>query len=216
MNFQLPQSRRLAALLALAFSTWASSPAATAEDATPVPTELVGDHLEMNSTDTETFAITTGNVVLTGTNLRITCDRMEMTASRIGDKTVTVGNLDKIKFILAIGNVHIVQGDREATCQRAEVYPREDKVVLTEDPVFKDHSSGWVGAGDKITMFRGKREVQVEKIRLTGAPISDLSATAKPKPSATSAATPATPAGATPPAPASPLPAVTFPRPAAR
>jgi lipopolysaccharide export system protein LptA len=170
----------------------------------------------MSSTDTETFAITTGNVVLTGTNLRITCDRLEMTASRIGDKTATVGNLEKIKLILAIGNVHIVQGDREATCQRAEVFPREDKVVLTEDPVYKDHSSGLVGAGDRVTMFRGKREVQVDKIRLSGAPIRDLGATAKPKPSDTPAPTPASPAGTTPPAPAAPLPAVTFPRPAAR
>jgi lipopolysaccharide export system protein LptA len=212
MNLSIRKIPRFAPILALIISTWSAAPAVLAEDAPPVPTELWGDHLEMSSTDTETFAITTGNVVLTGTNLRITCDRLEMTASRIGDKTVTVGNLEKIKFILAIGNVHIVQGDREATCQRAEVYPREDKVVLTEDPVFKDHSSGWVGAGDKITMFRGKREVQVEKIRLTGAPVGDLSATAKPKP----AATPAAAGAATPPPSAAPLPTVTFPRPAAR
>jgi|UPI0006968F19 lipopolysaccharide export system protein LptA len=212
MNLSLTQIPRYSALLAGIVSIWAAAPAALAEDATAVPTELFGDHLEMSSSDTETFAITTGNVVLTGTNLRITCDRLEMTASRIGDKTAAVGNLEKIKFILAIGNVHIVQGDREATCQRAEVFPREDKVVLTGDPVFKDHSNGWVGAGEKITLFRSKREVFVEKIRLTGPAVGDLSATAKPRPSAT----PAAAAGTTPPPVAEPLPAVTFPRPAAR
>jgi lipopolysaccharide export system protein LptA len=165
----------------------------------PVPTELRAQHLEMTSSDTETFAIANGDVILTGTNLRITCDRLEITAQRIGDKTATIGNLEKIKYILAIGKVRIVQGDREATCQRAEVYPREEKVILTEEPVIVDRSNGFVAAGEKITLLRGKREVFVDKPRFTGPPVGDLSATAKPKPAA-------------PPVP--PPPAVTFPRPA--
>jgi lipopolysaccharide export system protein LptA len=186
-------------------------PARAAEPAAaPVPTELRSQRLEMSSTDAETFAIATGDVILTGTNLRINCDRLEITALRIGDKDATVGTLEKIKYILAIGNVRIVQGDREATCQRAEVFPREDKVVLTEDPVIIDRSNGFVGAGEKITLFRGKREVFVDKPRFTGPPVGDLSATAAPKPAAAKPAAPATP----PPAANAPASTVTFPRPA--
>jgi len=196
----------LALLLSLALSI--NSTAAEPERApvAPVPTELRAHHLEMTSTDSETFVIANGDVILTGTNLRITCDRLEITALRIGDKTATVGNLEKIKYILAIGKVRIVQGDREATCQRAEVFPRDEKVVLTEDPVIVDSSNGFVAAGEKITLLRGKREVFVDKPRFTGPPVGDLSATAKPKPAAPATA-PATP-------PPAAVPAVTFPRPA--
>ena len=195
MNF----SPRIAfAALSLLIAHWAlviPARAQTAPAPTPVPTELLSDHLEMSSTDTETFVLATGQVILTGTNLRITCDRLEITAVRLGDKSATVGNLEKIKYILAIGSVRIVQGDREATCQRAEVFPREDKVVLSGEPVIIDHSNGFVAAGEKIILFRGKREVLVDKPRFTGPPVGDLSATAKPKPAV------------------SPAPAVTFPRP---
>jgi lipopolysaccharide export system protein LptA len=196
----------LALLLALAIASPAHAAEPDAAPVAPVPTELRAHHLEMTSTDSETFVIANGDVILTGTNLRITCDRLEITALRIGDKTATVGNLEKIKYILAIGKVRIVQGDREATCQRAEVFPRDEKVVLTEDPVIVDRSNGFVAAGEKITLLRGKREVFVDKPRFTGPPVGDLSATAKPKPAAPATA-PATP-------PPAAVPAVTFPRPA--
>jgi hypothetical protein len=76
--------------------------------------------------------------------------------------------------------------------------------------VIIDRSNGFVGAGEKITLFRGKREVFVDKPRFTGPPVDDLSATAAPKPAATKPAVPA----ATPPATNTAAPAVTFPRPA--
>ena len=174
---------------------------ARAQTATAVPTELRSVQLVMTSTDDETTALATGDVILTGTNLRITCDQLTVVASRIGDKTATVGTLEKFKYILATGNVRIVQGDRESTSQRAEVFPREDKVVLSEEPVIIDHSNGFVAAGEKITLFRGKREVLVEKPRFTGPPVGDLSATAPAKPAAPAA---------------TPEPTVKFPKPRAQ
>ncbi len=184
--------------------------ARAAESVAPVPTELTSDYLEMTSTDDESTAVATKNVVLTGTNLRITCDQLTIIASRIGDKDAAIGTVERFKYILATGNVRIVQGDRESTSQKAEVFPREDKVVLSEDPVIIDRSNGFVGAGEKITLFRGKREVQVDKPKFTGPPVDDLSATAAPKPVAPTQ--PTRPAAK----PATPQPAsgVTFPRPA--
>ena len=200
-------------LLALVFLALVAAHPLPAQAAKPVPTELTSERLEMTSTDDDTTALATGDVVLTGTNLRITCDRLTVIATRLGDKKAAIGEgFERFKYILATGNVRIVQGDRESTSQKAEVFPREDKVVLSEDPVIIDHSNGFVAAGEKITLFRGKREVFVEKPKFTGPPVGDLGATAAPKPAA-----PAQPAAksTSPTRPEAPA-GVAFPKPAAR
>ena len=138
------------------------------------PTELRADTLEMVSDEQESRLLCTGNVILTGTNLRIACDRLEIIASRIGDLDGAVPMLDKFKYLLATGNVRIEQADREATCGRAEVLPREDKVILTEDPVLIDHGSDIVQRGTEIALMRGERRVIVQNPILTGPPIRDL------------------------------------------
>lgn len=161
----------LAALLACAFGLGASLFAA---DLTPRPTELTCDHTEIWSVGQETRGICTGSVVLLGTNLKITCDRLEFTALGVGDKTATVPTLDKFKHMLATGHVVIVQGDREAVCGRAEVLPQDDKVVLTENPSVVDHGTGWTSAGEQITLLHGERRVIVDKSRVVGPSIKDL------------------------------------------
>src|SRR3954462_6152113 len=123
-------------------------------DEPPIPTDITSTSLEMWSTDTETFAHFTGNVVATGTNIRITCDKLEITAAGQNEKSATVGKLDKFKYLLATGRVRIIQGDREANCGRAEVFPREERVVLTEKPVVIDHGNSSVAMGDKLTLLR--------------------------------------------------------------
>ncbi|HEY0945464.1 MAG TPA: LptA/OstA family protein [Opitutaceae bacterium] len=164
----------IASLLGATSLATSSAFAQAAAPIPPQPTELRADHLDMQSTDDETRAICTGNVVLTGTNMRIVCDRLEVIARRIGDKDATIGDVDRFKYLLATGRVKIVQGDREATCGRAEVLPPEGKVILTENPVLTDHSNGWVTAGDKFTLLRGQRQVLIENPRSTGPSIPDL------------------------------------------
>ena len=137
-------------------------------------TELVCDHMDMWSVEQETHAICTGAVILTGTNLKISCDRLEIIAEGVGDKSATIPVLDRFKYLLATGSVRIVQGDREATCGRAEVLPRQDKVVLTEEPVVIDHQAGSVTHGSKITMLRGERRVLVENPHAVMPSIKDL------------------------------------------
>ena len=147
---------------------------ARAADQTPQRTTLDCDHAEMWTVGPETRGICTGSVVLVGTNLKLTCDRLEFTALGIGDKASTLPTLEKFKYLLATGSVVILQSDREATCGRAEVLPREDKLVLTENPSVVDHEAGWTYAGDKITMLRGERRVFVDKPHVAGPPIKDL------------------------------------------
>ena len=137
-------------------------------------TTLDCDHAEMWSIGAETHGICTGAVTLVGTNIRITCDRLEFLALGVGDKTATLPTLEKFKYMLATGPVVITQSDREATCGRAEVLPHEDKVILTESPVVTDRATEWTSTGEKITMLRGERRVIVEKSRVTGPAIRDL------------------------------------------
>ena len=156
-------------------------PARAAEPAAQ-KTTLECDHAEMWSTGNETRGVCTGGVTLLGTDLKILCDRLEFTALGVGDKSSTLPTLDKFKYMLATGHVVILQADREATCGRAEVLPREDKVILTENPVLIDHATDWTSAGEKITLLRGERRVIVDKSRVTGPALKDLGYEKSPPP----------------------------------
>ncbi|RRJ94242.1 hypothetical protein Ga0100231_007575 [Opitutaceae bacterium TAV4] len=143
------------------------------------PTELRSEKLEMWSTDTETHAIATGSVILTATNLKITCDRLEIIATRIGgDTDEIVGTLERFKYLLATGRVRIQQDDREATCGRAEVFPREEKVVLSEAPVLVDHSNGIITTAERMVLLRGQKAIHGDMVRIIGPAIQDLGANA--------------------------------------
>ena len=154
-----------------------AAPAAPVAPAAIVPTVITSTKMEMWSTDTETRSIFQQNVVVTGNNLKLTCDKLDVTAIRLDDpknKDATLGTLDKFKTLIATGNVHIVQGDREVTCGRAEVFPIEDRIVLTEKPVVIDSSGPYVATGDRIVLLRGERRVFGDNVRLQGPPIRDL------------------------------------------
>ncbi len=175
-----------------------TAPAAAAANTPAQPTVIESRSLEMRSTDKETIAIFDQNVVVTGTNLRLTCDHLEVVASRIGNTTDTVAKLDQFKSLVATGRVRIVQGDREVTCGRAEVLPLEEKIILTESPVVIDHSGPYTERGTRIILLRGQRRVIVENSVFQGPPIIDLGFDRKevppaPKPGTEATASPAPP-----------------------
>ncbi len=165
---------KLSCSLLLILSTALPTASEIIDPLAPQETTLVADALDMRSTLTETTAVFTGNVILEGTNMKIACDRLEIIAARIGDREATIGEFRGFKYLLATGNVRIEQGDREATCGRAEVLPQKEQVVLYEDPVVIDHSSDFIAAGSRITLFRGERRMEIENPKLTGPPIQDL------------------------------------------
>jgi len=167
-----------------------------AQNAEPQNTVIDCEQFDWRSSDTETTSVFTGKVVVTGTNLRLTCDRLEIVALRKGDPTATIGKIDSFKSFIATGNVRIIQGDREAACGRAEVLPGDNKIVLTGQPVVVDHTVNWTWTGDELEMLRGERQIRGKNARFTGPPIKDLGL---------DKAKPAEPAPATPtPAPAAP------------
>jgi lipopolysaccharide export system protein LptA len=173
MNFPRLIPLALLALLAVPGSLFSAAPAADI-----IPTVITSTSMEMWSTDTETRSIFKENVVVTGNNLRITCDQLDVTATRLdGAKNkdgAAIPTLEKFKTLVATGNVRIVQGDREVTCGRAEVFPGEDRVVLTEKPVVIDSTGPYVATGTRIVLLKGERRLFGDNIRLQGPPIKDL------------------------------------------
>lgn len=145
-----------------------------AQSAAEQPTVIDAQTLDMRSTETEATSLFTGNVVVTGTNLRLTCDRLEVVAYRQADPHATIGKVERFKSLVAEGNVRIVQGDREAACGRAVVLPGDNKITLTDKPVVSDRSVGWTWTGDELLLLRGERRVFGTNVRIVGPSVKDL------------------------------------------
>jgi len=161
-------------LFACVLAAWLALPA-RAQNAELKNTVITSDGPgEMVSTDKETTITFRDNVVVTGTNMKLNCDYLEVVVIRTGDASATIGKLDKFRSMLATGHVLLVQGDREAACGRAQVLPGEEKVVLSENPVVVDHDQNTRFAGETITLLRGQRRVQIDKPVLTAPPVKDL------------------------------------------
>jgi len=162
------------------------------------PTVIESVQLDMSSTDTLTTFIFSKNVVVTGTNLRLTCDRLEVISTRKGDQTATIGKLGRFKSLIAVGSVHIVQSDREAACGRAEVLPDDNKIILTDNPVVKDLANGAIATGPRMVLYRGERRAVIEggeagSTRIILPAIKDLGFEKEPKPVAPPAEAPKQP-----------------------
>jgi lipopolysaccharide export system protein LptA len=175
MNRPFPRLPTL--LLALLTAPALLSGAEKKSAAASVPTVITSTSFEMWSTETETRSIFKENVIVTGNNLRLTCDKLDVTAVRMlgkDDKNAAIPTVEKFKTLVATGNVHIMQGNREVTCGKAEVFPGEDRVVLTEKPVVIDNDGPYVATGDRIVLLRGERRIFGDNIRLQGPAIRDL------------------------------------------
>lgn len=147
----------------------------------PVPTVIESGAAEMVSTETETTFSFTKGVTVTATNMTLTCEDLIVVATRTGDPKATLGKQEGFKSLIATGGVRIVQNDREATAARAEVFPGEDKVILSGDPVVRNLSEGTElsGKGMQLVLYRGQRRAVMEgpegrRVRLTGPSLQDL------------------------------------------
>lgn len=161
--------RAATACLLLALPTVASpaaeKPAASAPAAVvtpPVPTVIESGSADAISSATETTFTFRNKVTVTATNLKLTCDELVVVAKRSGDPQATLGKQENFKSLIATGNVRILQGDRESLCARAEVYPGEDRVELTGNPVVRSPKEGWEQTGHKMILYRGQRRAVVE------------------------------------------------------
>lgn len=131
-------------------------------DAQREETVITSDRFEMVGGETENYFHFLGNVEVNGTNLHATSDEMEVVSGRQATESETVGDVGAIKSIVMKGNVVLVQSGRRAEAGRADIYPREGKVVLSENPKVVD-SEGTV-TGHRMTLYRGERKALVEGI----------------------------------------------------
>jgi lipopolysaccharide export system protein LptA len=127
-----------------------------------VPTVIESDSGEMISADTETTFSFRGNVTVTGTNLRLGCDQLVVVALRSGDPAALIGKQEKFKSLVATGHVRIVQNDREATCDHAEVFPQQEQIILTGHLVVRALDNSFVQTGEKGTLYRDQRRAVIE------------------------------------------------------
>ena len=162
---------RLRRALVCLLPLWAALPLGAAETRAPAPapaaappvdTVIESVSAEAVSTATETTFTFRGNVTVAATNLKLSCDELVVVARRSGDAAATLGQQDNFKSLVATGRVLIVQGDREARCDRAAVYPGEDRVELTGNPVVRSLKEGWEQTGPKMILHRGQRRAVVE------------------------------------------------------
>ncbi len=101
------------------------------------------------------------NVIVTGTNLRVTSDKMEVYLDKEDGLDGGSGSLaGDVKRIIARENVEIVQAGRTATCQTAELLPRGGIVILTGQARVVDAEG--TAEGHRITLNRGQRRARVE------------------------------------------------------
>jgi lipopolysaccharide export system protein LptA len=155
------------------------APATAAPVTPPVPTVIESGAAEMVSTEKETTFTFRNGVTVTATNMKLTCDHLEVVARRTGDPSATFGKQEDFKSLVATGSVRIVQSDREATCDRAEVFPGEDKVVLTGNPIVRSLDGQYQASGPKMVLHRGERRAQIigeagERPRISLPPLKDL------------------------------------------
>jgi lipopolysaccharide export system protein LptA len=112
---------------------------------------------ETISTDKEITSTFRDRVVVTGNNLKLTCDFLTVIAIPKGGAPTALGKYGYFKSLVATGHVKIVQGDREATCGRAEIFPGEDKIVLSEGAFVVDSGNGSSISHSVLELYRGQR-----------------------------------------------------------
>lgn len=123
-------------------------------------TTITSDRVEMESKDNVNLFNFYDNVHLEGEGLVADCDKLEVISKKTEGESSGLGNMDAIEKITAIGNVHMVQEGRDVKAGRAEIFPAEGKVVLTEKPEVTD-SQGTV-KGHRIIFYKNDGKAYVE------------------------------------------------------
>lgn len=121
-------------------------------------TSIVSDRLEMEMKGQWNVFNFYKNVELTSKEMHATCDRLRI-VSRKSEGSDTL-EMEGVKRITAVGNVRIEQDGRVATGGKAEIFPKEGKIVLEENPVVVD-KHGEV-TGHRIVFYRGSNKAHVE------------------------------------------------------
>ncbi len=173
--------RKLALIGAALIVVGASAPAQQTADMPLQQTEIESVRLRAQNDGDNAYIIFSEAVVLRGTNLLIECDQLEIFATRAAEGQEDFGKYGAIKEVIATGHVRITQAQRVATCEKAIVKPREERIILAGNPAV-EQPGGLItvpNPEDEIVLERGNGTITVntkgpKKLRLVGSPIRDL------------------------------------------
>ncbi len=125
------------------------------------PKEMVIKSNKLEVDDNREVVIFTGNVNAKREDFVITCQKLVVFYKSPPGKKGSDEGKTEVDKIVATGtvNIHHAQGGA-ATAEKAVYYQRDEKVVLTENPVVK-RGSDFV-QGDRITMYLKENRSVVE------------------------------------------------------
>ncbi len=132
-----------------------------AEDAPSIVIESRGP-AETVTTETETTITFRDHVVATDKDMRLACDYLKVVVLRPGDAQAAPGQSGSFKSLLATGHVEITRGTQVATCGRAEVSARDNRTVLSENPVLHSTEDNSSVAAYRIIFNRGQKNAVFE------------------------------------------------------
>ena len=150
-----------------------------------VQTEVRADRFRGENDGEKAYLLFEDNVVLTATNMELKCNRLEVFTLLKNDESdqpqgkVAIGVFSSIEKIIASGGVEIIQAERYATSEVAEVEPNEERVVLSGSPIVEQ--AGWRFSNPKgqLILDRGNGRISAPgeenvQIQIIGPPIGDL------------------------------------------
>lgn len=128
-----------------------------AEKTKPEPTVITSDKQWLTSSlDSDKYYFK-GSVKVAGTDMSASCENIEVTI-----KPPARGSKREITHIAMTDNVKLSQGLKDAACGRADIYAKEEMVVLSNSPVVRNREDNTRATGYRIIYNRGKQSATIE------------------------------------------------------
>lgn len=97
-----------------------------------------------------------GDVKATGTDMDVSCQKAEVEMRRLKSGGHSISKIRLLE------SVNLSSGMKSATCGAAEVFPEDEMVVLSDDPVVIDREDNTRVSGPRMVYNRGRRSMTVE------------------------------------------------------
>lgn len=128
------------------------------------PTVITSDRQWLvGGTDSDRYFFE-GDVKAAGTDMDVSCEKAEVEMRKLKNGGHSISK------IYLLESVNLSSGLKSATCGRAEVFPEDEMVVLSEDPVVIDREDNTRVSGPRMVYNRGRRSMTVEAENPQSAP----------------------------------------------
>lgn len=139
----------------------------------PMPTVITSDVQWLSSGAKADTYVFDGNVKIRGTDLDGSCNRIELEM-----QPDSANGKRRLERITMTSEVKIIQGLKEVSCGRADIFAPQERVVLSQNPVVINHEDNTSAEGYRIVYDKGRRSLTVEND--PSAPSADYDVTETP------------------------------------